>query len=379
MGITITILILLIVSSAILNRWERISLKNFEYKRYLDKERVLIKEPVRLTTEMTNHKLLFLPWIEVNANIPKEIIFKNQRVVSHANKNENIYSVVTSLLSYQRIKRHYTIYCSKRGYYSFSNVRLSIGDLFGFAVANKDIHYPMSLIVYPEVKPLRQLLVPFKSIQGEVSVRRWISPDNIAVIGAREYTSDDSFNTIDWKATARTNTLHVKKLDYTADPSMLLLLNVQTNDIYWQDVDGDIIEKGVDIAASITQKAIDEKVDVGFSSNAFFYGDKREIFIKPKNSRNQKMIIFDALAKTSYLPIDNFTNYLEKNIRLIDKNSVILIITSHISKDLIKKTNHMIKCGYCIKLILLKDSLNTEGLSKEVDIAFSYNYERNTK
>lgn len=379
MGIVITIFIFLMILSAVLNRWEKISLKNLEYRRYFDKERVFIGEPVRLTTEITNDKLLILPWIEVNANIPKEFAFKNQRVITHINKSEKIYKVVTSLLSYQRIKKHNTVCCEKRGYYSFNNVKLSVGDFFGFAIAEANIHYPMNLIVYPEVKPLGQLIMPFNSIQGEVSVRRWINPDNIAVIGAREYTPYDSFNTIDWKATARTNKLHVKKLDYTADTSIIMLLNVQTSDKYWQNVDVDLIEKGIVIAASIVQKAIDEKVDVGYSSNAFFYGNKHDIFIRPKNGRNQKMIIFDALAKTSYLPVDSFDKFLDKNTRFIDKNNVIIMIISHISDDLIKKINRMIKIGYYIKLIVLDNKVKTEGLYKEVDIIYSYNFNNNEK
>ncbi len=379
MGIVITIFTLLIIMFFILNRWDKIALKNLEYKRYLDKERVFIGEPVRLTTEITNNKFLILPWIEVNANVPIEIDFKDQRIVEHNNKSEKVYKVVTSLLSYQRIKKHNTIYCNKRGYYSFHDIKMSVGDFFGFAVAEKEIHYPMKLIVYPEVKPLGQLIIPSKSIQGQSSVRRWIIPDNIAIIGAREYTPYDSFNTIDWKATARTNKLHVKKLDYTADPSMIILLNVQTSDIYWQNVNPDFIEKGIDIAASIVQEAIDEKIDVGYSSNAFFYGEKRDVFIKPKNGRNQKMIIFDALAKTSYLPIDSFDEFLNKNMRLIDKNNVIVMITPHITDELIKKINQMIKSGYNINLILLDNYLNIEGLCKEVDVIYSYELNNNEK
>lgn len=374
MGVVITIFTLLIIMFRILDRWEKLALKNLEYKRYIDKERVFIGDLVRLTTEITNDKLLILPWIEVNANIPIEIDFKDQRVVVHNNKSEKIYKVVTSLLSFQRIKKHNTIFCKKRGYYSFNDVKMSVGDFFGFAVAEKEIHYPMKLIVYPEVKPLGQLIMPSKSIQGELSVRRWIIPDNISVIGAREYTPYDSFNTIDWKATARTSKLHVKKLDYTADPSIIILLNVQTSDIYWQNVNSELIEKGIDIAASIAHKAIDEKVDVGYSSNALFYGDNRDIFVKPSNGRKQKMIIFDALAKTSYLPIDSFDKFLSKNTRLIDKNNVIILIISHITYDLIKKINSMIKAGYYIKLILLDNSLKTEGLFKEVEIIYSYEF-----
>lgn len=376
MGMIITTFIFIVIMLRILDKWECISFKNLEFKRYFDKERVFVGEAVRLTTEITNNKLLILPWIEINSNIPKDIDFKDQRMIEYNNKSERIYKVITSLLSYQRIKKHNTIYCKKRGYYSFHDTRMSVGDFFGFAVAEKEIHYPMNLIVYPEVKPLSHLIIPFKSIQGEISVRRWLIPDNIAVIGAREYTSYDSFNTIDWKATARTSKLHVKKLDYTADPSLVVLLNVQTNDIYWKDVNPELIENGIDIATSMVQKSIDEKVNVGYSSNAFFYGDTRNIFIKPNNGRNQRMLIFDALAKTSYLPLDSFDMFLSKNIKLLDKNNIIILITAHISKELTKQINWMIKMRYHLKLILLDNDLNTEDLNKEVDIIYSYEFKK---
>lgn len=128
MGIVLTIFAFLIIMFYILDRWENISLKNLEFKRYLDKERVFIKEPVRLTTEITNDKLLILPWIEINANIPKGVDFKDQRIIEQNNKSEKLYKIVTTLVSYQRIKKHYTIYCTKRGYYSFQDIQMSVGD-----------------------------------------------------------------------------------------------------------------------------------------------------------------------------------------------------------------------------------------------------------
>jgi len=370
MEIIITIFVFLLGIFYILNRWDEISLKNIEFRRYLEKERVFAGEPVKLTTEITNNKLLILPWIIVNNKIPKEVDFKDQRVLEN-NDSEKTYRIVTTLLSYQRIKKTNTIYCNKRGYFSFQDVNLSVGDFFGFATASKEIHYPMNLIVYPLVKPLEKLIIPSRSIQGEVSVRRWIIPDNLAIIGTREYTPYDSFNDIDWKATARTNKLQVKKFDYTADLSIFILLNVQTSDVYWQNVNTELIEKGIDIAASITEKAINEKIEVGYSSNAFFYGDNKRIFIRPKSGKNQKMFIFEALAKTSYLPIDRFEEFINKNIKLIDKNNVIILITGHISKDLIKTINHLLKLNYYIKLILLDNSLKLDGLTNEVDIIYS--------
>ncbi|MGF7056385.1 DUF58 domain-containing protein [Brassicibacter mesophilus] len=362
------ILVLLGALSIIVNRWDKISFKNIEYKRYLDKERVFINEKVKMTTEIVNRKLLPLPWIEVRAEIPNEFILKDQKVTMINEKSKKIYRVITSLISFQRIKRYNTLYCNKRGYYSVYDTKLSIGDIFGFATAEKYISYPMVLIVYPEIKPLEKLVVRNNGLQGEVSVKRWIIPDNTEVIGAREYTSSDSFNAIDWKTTARVGNLYVKKFDFTADPSIVTILNVQTSKVHWQDVKTDIIEKGIDLIAAITQKAINEKISIGYTSNAYFNGENQELFIEPRIGLSQKTIILEALAKTSYTRRISIEELFKSKIKCFSFKSTIVLLTAYISDGLRTELNYYAKHGYRIKLILLDSSVEVNSLVKNIEV-----------
>ncbi len=369
---TIIIIIFFIsILAIVIKKWERLSFKNVEYRRYLDKERVFVNEKVRMTTEIINKKLLPLPWIELRAEIPNEFNLNDQKVTMINDKSKKIYRIVTSLISYQRIKKFNSLYCNKRGYYVVYDTKFSIGDPFGFTIAEKNINCPMTLIVYPEIKPLEKLIIHSNGVQGDVSVKRWIIPDNTQIIGSREYTSKDSFNTIDWKTTARIGKLHVRKYDFTAEPSIMTILNIQTSKVHWQDVKIDCIEKGIDLVASIVHNAICAKIGVGYTSNAYFRGDVQQLFIEPRMSPIQKSIILEALAKTTYTRKISIEELLRSKVKHQTFNSVIVLLTAYLSDELTTEINYYAKYGYRIKLILLDNSIEVGNLLKNIEVFFS--------
>lgn len=72
-------------------------------------------------------------------------------------------------------------------------------------------------MVYPNLIDLNSSFVVADSLQGDVFVRRWIIEDPIMISGIRDYTPSDNYKDINWKATAKNQTLKVNKYDYTAD------------------------------------------------------------------------------------------------------------------------------------------------------------------
>jgi len=371
MGTIVAIIIVSIGIAYITSHWSNMSFQNVQFKRYVDKERIFVGEKVRLTTEITNRKLLPLPWIEIHTEIPESFIFQDQKVINFNRKSsKKIYKVITSLISYQKVKRHNNIYCDKRGYYDLYDVKASIGDYLGMKVAERDLVCPMRLIVYPQIKPLERLIVTNKEPQGNISVRRWIMPDPMDIIGAREYTTRDSFNSIDWKTTSKIGKLHVKKLDFTANPSIMTFLDVQTGKIHWQDVDLSLIESGIDIAASITHKALEEKIPIGYTSNAYFNGDKHDLFIKPRMGKSQKSAVLEGLAKTTDTRRISIEELIGSKMKNLNKDCIIVLITSHLSNNLKNLVNVMSTKGYNFKIILLSDSKDVINLNKNVELFY---------
>lgn len=365
----LTIIIMIFIIVLISSKWEVWSVKKIQYKRHFNKNRVFEGEDVILTTEIINKKLLPLPWIKVLTPISKEIIINNVEKNELYYNCENGHCIVTSLFSYQRVKKK-DKFCSKiRGYYTFNDdIEITIGDYFSINYGSKIIKSPIELIVYPKVEPLEKLIVSQKKPQGDISIRRWIMPDPTQIIGVREYTTSDSFNTIDWKATAKLNRLHVKKFDYNSESSVMIFLNVKTSKIDWMGNDTEYIEKGIKIAASIASKSILEKIPAGFSSNAYSRGSENNIFITPRHNKAQESIILESLAKVSYftqMPIEQLIN---NKTKILGKENTLVIITSFISEELQKNINYLSKNGYIIKIVLLNNNVKLPLLHKSIEI-----------
>jgi uncharacterized protein (DUF58 family) len=368
-GLSILILIVYYIS----RKWGKLATRNFTFKRYVDKERIFAGERVRITTELVNRKVLPLPWIEIEGEIYKELDFLDQHVIKINDNSKKVYRIVTSLFPYERVKKHNIIYCNKRGFYSLYDIKITIGDFLGLNKAVINAECPIKLVVYPQIKPLEKLIMSYKEPQGNISVKRLIIPDPMEIVGAREYTTNDSFNTIDWNITAKTGNLYVKTFDYTASPSIMLLLNVQTQKVFWDGVNKDYIEKGIEIATAIANKAVKEKIAVGYSSNCFFSGESQDVFIAPRLTNKQEIFILEALAKTSYYRRMSMEDLLRKTVRVLDNSCTLVLITSYTSSMFIKELNYLSKKGYKIRLILLDDNVNTNGLNRSVDIYYCRN------
>lgn len=362
----VTIITIIFILGLISSKWDVWSVKKIEYKRYFDRNRVFEGENVILTTEIINKKLLPLPWIQVLTTIPKEIIINNVDNNELYYNGEKGHCITTSLFSYQRVKKKDKFCFKKRGYYTFNDdIEITIGDFFGIIPGRISLKHPNEIIVYPKVEPLEKLIISMKKPQGDISIKRWIMPDPTQIIGVREYTTSDSFNTIDWKVTAKLNSFHVKKFDYNSESSLMIFLNVQTNKILWMGNNTEYIEKGVKIAASIASKAILEKIPVGFSCNSYPNGSK---FIIPRHNKVQESIILEALAKVSYhsqVPIEKLIN---KNTKILGKENTLVIITALISEELQKNINYLSYSGYIIKIVLLHNNVKLPRLHKNIEI-----------
>jgi len=367
MSVFVTILILLFTTLYATSKWQLIAPKKFDITRSLDKTRVNIGEEVQITTTMINKKWIPLPWVSVFTYVPQSFLFNGMPIPFLTAERLAEYNIVTSFLFYERVKRHDKFTCNKRGYYKLDAPTVTFGDLFGFAKAEITVQSDVALYVYPRQMPLQSFRLIPNTLQGPISVKRWIMPDPIQAIGARAYTHDDSFNMIDWKASAKLGELQVKKMDHTADISMMVLLDVQTAKMHWNEIDRDSIEKGVEIAASLIKEAFSLKIPVGFCANSVDAFMRNAIMIKPANTPNQKVQILDALAMVTPFRGVAMEKLMREATIAFNNMSLIILITSFLSVELIETLNQKCKQGARIKLILTKASTNTAKLDRKIE------------
>lgn len=351
------------------SKWNYVIQKSVYYKMYLDKRRVFVNDNVKLTTEIINRKIVPMPWIKIRAEMPIYFKFNNSKVQDY-NKVKNIFKIVTSLLCFEKLKRYDSFKCSKRGVYRIKFAEIEMGDFLGVTKAKDSIRISEELIVYPKVKKLVDLIDVPKSLQGDISVRRWIVNDTTQVVGVRKYSNGDGFNTIDWKASAKNNELYVKKFDFTSDPSVMIFLDIQTEDIHWKGLNDEFVENGIDIAASLMDQALKEKISIGYTANAVFENENEDIFIYPSNSSRQREKILDALAKTTYQRTYTIIKLINERISSLGKYCTIIMLLSFISDELIKNLNYYAQRGHNIKIILLDSRCNTIGINKDIEIIY---------
>jgi len=151
-GKTIIVVLLgLTLSAACVARlWSRFSLKGVNCERLVSEERVFPGEYIELKLELANRKLLPLPWIQLNDEVP--LSFSNDTPLLPGNRpGTGFLSKTVAMLWYTKVRWKVQLCCHKRGYYQLGPITLTSGDIFGF--------YPRSITkpvidhitVYPKI------------------------------------------------------------------------------------------------------------------------------------------------------------------------------------------------------------------------------------
>ena len=278
-------------------------LRSLTYRRFLDKKNVREGETCELVEVIRNKKLLPVPWLRAESRISPNLRFGRQETGEREISGDQYHKSVFFLPPYRQITRRHAITCLRRGYYDIGSVALTAGDIFGLSSRNLQQKHDCTLEVWPRTLSEEEMSTPSTRWQGEMPVRRYIMPDPFLVAGIRGYMQGDPLRDIHWRATARTGQLQVKVRDFTADPRVLVLLNVQTSENQWgelMDYEQETIEQGIRMAATLCERAIRFGAEAGFATNACSWGEKgqgRTIYVPAARSVDQLEALLSAMAR----------------------------------------------------------------------------------
>jgi len=357
--------LLFFMAGGIARLWDHYSLNRVEYRRHLSSNRVFFGEEVKMVMEISNRKILPLPWFQVEEQIPDQVTLVNGESIPVFSSTYQVLTILFSLSWYYRVKKYYPIKCNHRGYFMFGPTKISSGDVFGFFTHYKEIETTDHLMVYPKMVPLEKLGIPSRQPLGEIRTRNRLFHDPVLMLGIREYQYGDSLKSVEWKSTAHTGRLQTKIFEPTTTMDMGIFLDVRTDSLAYWSVNPDKLELAIVAAASIANRALSEEYRVGLYVNKNNPNTVELIRIPPSRHPEQLKHILETLAMVQPMESMPITKMLVTESRILPWGSTMVVITASPNESLLSVLFQMKRVGRKVVLITIggQAAVSNNGLT----------------
>ena len=382
--------LLILVVTGTTDIWARYCLRDLYYRRQFSEQRVLFGEEITLSLSIENAKLLPLPWLETEDNVPRALLFPSGDIHVSPRSNTALLENLFSPRWYERVTRRYTIRCNARGVHAFGPTTLRSGDVFGFLSREVALPNWQYLLVYPLVVPLTRFGLPARHPFGDHRAPRRLLEDPSRVIGVRDYVYGDELRRIHWKATARTMQMQSKIYEPTTTYTLVLFLNVVSQLDAYYGINPEVQELCICATASVAHWAIDQGYAVGLYANTIMYmpevglsadagedhsqlnGEpaaqgqlpgqeikaaleaqlkRRRIHLPPASSEEQRKRIMEVLARIqSYFGSTIEDVILTERTRL-PAGATVVVVTSTISDLLLDALARVRQSGHAVAIL----------------------------
>lgn len=344
----------LLVAAAMASLWSRQSLRAVSCRLSPALNRAFPDDKIDLNFELTNGKWLFVPWLEIEAELPYRLV-KGQPKTSPLYAKERL-RWTTAVSGGQRLNWKYTLECKYRGDYNLGPLRLRCGDIFG--LFPKEIILPRfeKLLVYPRVVPLESLGLPLRELMGETIAYRNIYEDMSQTTGMRDYHSDDPMKRIHWKASARHERLQVRQYESTTSLNLLIILDVDSF-YHESELDEEPFELAVTTAASLAYEVNRQRYPVGLIASS-----APGMQIPVRSGRAQLMAILETLARVqpkACLPLhQQFDEYRSR----LPVGTITVMISHSVSPALIGLAHKLKREGHSPVLVSVGERTPTQHI-----------------
>lgn len=342
--------------------FKNFALRSIEYSRKFSKASCFEGDELEMIEELSNRKALLLPWLYIESQLDAPLKFGtlDNLAVSSGQLYQNHHSFFT-LRGHTKVTRKHKLTPMQRGIYKLQTVSVTSGDLLGIVKKARTIPLEGTLTVYPKPLSIPLSNIPYHSWQGDAIVKRFIIHDPFVVAGARPYSAGDSFQHINWKATARTGSLQVHQYDFTANRKLMVVLNIDDREGMWRDVSNvRLIEDGIRYAAGITQSVIREGMEAGFAANMRTTNDAQSVFIVPSSGEAHWYGILEVMASLKLERSETFVQLLEQMVYANVSQTDLLILSSYWNEELEHYANQIRRQNNAVLTLELKESHQAE-------------------
>jgi uncharacterized protein (DUF58 family) len=354
-GPVIGLAIFMMAAGFLATYWARHALDRVSYERLIPENRAFQGETIPITLRLTNDKMLPVPWIELRDAVPEASLTGEERT-SATGAPGYVHTIRSTHLSwYERISWPLELKAVARGHYRVGPARLTTGDLFGFNPVVREEETHDNFIVYPRVYELPELGLPAERPFGELKGRQRIFEDPGRIAGVRDYQPGDSMRRIDWKASARRQSLQSKVYEPSATMHLLLAVNVHTMSASWQGFQPELLERLLAAAASVGRHAFESGYAVGLVANGSYPDSDRPMRVPVGRNSDQLGRVLEALAVIHPLTMASLETVIDAEAGRFPYGATLVCVTSQMDEALAGSLLRVAHAGHTVTVISLAE------------------------
>ncbi len=353
LGITIAaILVILYILYAFLRTK---LIVNLTYSRQFAEKGSYEGDEIQLIETIYNKSFLPFFFIDIEYYIYNELQYDGYEI-DRARNMQYTRSRFYIILPFMQIRRKHTIKLLKRGYYTLDNVTII------YSRRERHISAPADVYVYPKLTGIDDLPIPSSSMQGDAFSRQWLIKDPFSVSGIREYRFGDPFNSINFKATAKSGKMNIDGIrvnnrDFCSNRNFMIYLNFQTDtekSMPYQTYEK-LMERGLSYASALLREAFNFGYRAGFAANCTMLdGEKLVRFPMTQGAVNYEEILCH-MAQMRMSEGVSFASLLQNDVLGGLCDSEVFLLTTYMNETLDGVVDNFHRFGNNVTVIMLGD------------------------
>ena len=254
--------------------WPRLAIRGVTVTRRVDPGTLTVGEVFEEVFEVKRKGWVPAPWVEVRdlSQIPD---YQPGRVIS---------------LGHELVRWKARGVYRRRGWMALGPTALRVREPFGLFEREMKLSQRTSILVYPRVRPIPDILAPSSQQVGtSTAFGAWADyPPETG--GVRDYATGDSFGRIHWPLSHRHQRLMSKTFEQPLTTDLWILLDLDRG-VHFGDGEESTVEYAVSLAASMASQVHSRGRQVGLIAN-----DSKGTVLEPHRAVRQDRLILDYLA-----------------------------------------------------------------------------------
>lgn len=334
-------------------------------------EGICVGDKGTLREVIVNDKHLPLPALHIKFDVDRSLVFDDSQnaIVSDKYYRNDAFSI----LGNQRITRELRFLAVKRGVYRVKGIHVIAKDFFLANTFAKSAEAKDYVYVFPRKLSDTGFIMLYDTLLGEIISTRSLIEDLYSFRGIREYDNRSEMRKINWKASAKANSLMINVYDYVMEFNVKILLNLDTNTMLKTEK---MQETSIELASTIADGLLRRGIPVSLCDNGMYMeegktGSENRSNIDTYGEEIDKRLCRICGTKGN----EAFLKLIGDEVRINRRNITYLIISSYRKEDLLQGIDTLAGEGRCVMMVSPYYDIENEAFNRSYIRGYRIKYE----